>query len=197
MEKWNFIGIDYGSKMAGTTVVAWVEDGAIQLAQSEKKKDADRFLLTKISALQPKAIFLDAPLSLPGVYRGLAGCEDYFYRKADRELNAMSPMFLGGLTARAMKLKAAIRAEIDCEIYETYPSALAIEQEWKSLRYKKEIDQLVLLNKLLSHELELPFDKLPSNWHQFDAAIALLSGKRFFGGNSIIIGDKVEGLIIF
>ena len=103
-------GVDYGSKMAGTTVVAVARERQIDLLQSGRKQDADAWLLETAVAQQPDHIFLDAPLSLPGVYRHLPGRSDYFYREADRELQAMSPMFLGGLTARAMQLHERLRA---------------------------------------------------------------------------------------
>lgn len=43
MESW--LGIDYGSKMRGTTAVACEKDGMLQTALSVKGKDADRWLL--------------------------------------------------------------------------------------------------------------------------------------------------------
>lgn len=38
------MGIDFGAKLAGTTAVAMVRDGALRLWQSEKGKDADSWL---------------------------------------------------------------------------------------------------------------------------------------------------------
>ena len=104
------IGIDYGSKMAGTTVIAYLKSGKLHFAQSQKKKDADLFVENWVAQHQPRAIFLDAPLSLPGVYTEPEAYDDYFYRAGDRLLRAMSPMFLGGLTARAMRLSRRLKA---------------------------------------------------------------------------------------
>jgi predicted nuclease with RNAse H fold len=103
------VGIDYGAKLAGTTVAAWNENGSLHWKCSGKKQDADKWLEEKLLQLRPDLIFMDAPLSLPGVYSGQG--TDYFYREGDRALGAMSPMFLGGLTARAMQLKANLTEE--------------------------------------------------------------------------------------
>lgn len=117
------MGIDFGAKLAGTTAVAMVRDGALRLWQSEKGKDADSWLLYLIAELQPKVIFLDAPLSLPKVYarEAFTTASDFFYRQADREVQAMSPMFIGGLTARAIKLRTQLAAQ-GIAVLETYPS---------------------------------------------------------------------------
>src|SRR5215212_2962102 len=97
-------GVDYGSKLAGTTAIAVLEGNTITVHQSLKKQDADLFLTGLLKKYRPSVVGFDAPLSLPGVYRGMKDKNDYFYRTADRELTCMSPMFLGGLTARAIKL---------------------------------------------------------------------------------------------
>ena len=117
---YEFIGVDYGSKLAGTTAISYLEEGKIRILQSKKKEDADQFLSELILRLSPKSIFIDAPLSLPAAYHNKG--TDYFYRKADRDCKAMSPMFLGGLTARAMKLKAQ---HADRNFIEVYPAMLA------------------------------------------------------------------------
>ena len=120
----NIIGIDYGAKMAGTTVIAHLHDEQLTLTQSVKKQDADKFVLEKVAAIQPTHLFLDAPLSLPGVYRSLPDCDSFFYRKSDQAVQAMSPMFLGGLTARAMQLAHQLQNQ-GLEIIEIYPAKLA------------------------------------------------------------------------
>ena len=62
-------GIDFGSQLAGTTVICREVEGQIALFRSPKGGAADRFLEEHFSALPPCLIGLDAPLSLPGVYR--------------------------------------------------------------------------------------------------------------------------------
>ena len=66
-EKTRLFGIDYGSKLAGTTVIGLLENQIVQLFASQKKKDADQFILQQIKERQPNTIFIDAPLSLPNV----------------------------------------------------------------------------------------------------------------------------------
>ena len=59
------LGIDYGAKLAGTTAVCYEQNGQFHLLQSERKKDADKFIHQTIEKLQPATVFIDAPLSLP------------------------------------------------------------------------------------------------------------------------------------
>ena len=96
-------GVDFGSKLSGQTVVAILDNDIIQVQRSEKGKDADDFLLGVLEATKITLVGIDAPLSLPGLYLGNGS--DYFFREADRDLGAMSPMFLGGLTARAIRIR--------------------------------------------------------------------------------------------
>lgn len=189
-------GADYGSKLAGTTVIAHVEDHKIQFLQSEKKKDADQFLLQRIEALQIKVIFLDAPLSLPGVYRNLPNHDNYFYRKVDTELKAMSPMFLGGLTARAMRLKAELRKS-GVEVIETYPSHLAKSFQLKDFHYKKQKEHLIPCSNHLIQQLDWSYEvPMPQNWHQLDALLAFYSAWRYENGLHQVFGTAGEGEVI-
>lgn len=187
LETFPFIAIDYGSKLAGTTVICFAKNDQLHFLQSEKKKDADAFLIEKIRALNPAKIFLDAPLSLPSVYSGKGG--DFFYRQCDRKVNAMSPMFLGGLTARAMKLRAGFS---HLPFYEIYPAHLVRVLFPKNNFYKKD---LAAFSEILKNELPLNIAQLPANWHQVDAALAWLSGWRFEQQKAILFGDKKEGII--
>ena len=183
------LAIDYGAKFAGTTVLCWAVNDQLHFAQSTKKQDADIFLKKYIAELKPDTVFMDAPLSLPGVYSGDGA--DYFYRQCDREVGAMSPMFLGGLTARAMQLRA-IFSEI--LFYETYPAQLRRTVLPEAIFYKKE--KLGIFCELLKNILPFPFVVQPANWHQVDATLAWLSGWRFINGEVQIYGDKKEGTIV-
>jgi len=111
------VGIDYGNKYAGTTVICYNSRHEIKFVQSSKNADADSFLLNELTYLNPDLIMIDAPLSLPGVYWLSSEYKDHFFRSCDRELRAMSPMFLGGLTARAISL---IKKMNGTEVLETY-----------------------------------------------------------------------------
>lgn len=188
-------GIDYGSKLAGTTVIATLWEGQIHLFQSQKKKDADRFILEWIEQYRPGKIFIDAPLSLPEVYRSPSVDGSYFYRKADRLLSAMSPMFLGGLTARAMQLKAQI-AEKSIETLEVYPKQMAGELLLTETGYKKNREQIPACLEKLQSYLPFPVAQSPANWHQFDALLAFTSGWRYENNEHRSFGDPAEGVII-
>jgi predicted nuclease with RNAse H fold len=192
----NLIGIDYGSKTAGTTVIAFQEEGEVAFLQTTKGLDADNWLLAQLEHLQPSLISLDAPLSLPSVFSGLPG-EDYFYREADRLTGAMSPMFLGGLTARAMRLRKMITTT-QTKVIETYPGYLArFVIGLDPGKYKKDMGYLHLALECL-HEHGFPYTckKTPTNWHQFDALLALYSANRASKGEALIFGTVQEGQII-
>lgn len=180
-EQIKFLGVDYGAKMAGTTSVCYKYGEFLRIEQSEKKKDADLFLSSLIYKLKPEYIFIDAPLSLPGVYTEPEKYNDYFYRKCDREAGAMSPMFLGGLTARAMKLKNSFK-----KIYfvETYPKLRSIKIFGND--YKKV--HIIELNRILRTS-GLKFINEPENMHQIDSVLAWLVGNDFIDGKSHKIGD--------
>jgi predicted nuclease with RNAse H fold len=187
-------GIDYGSKLAGTTAIAFPLAGSIRVVKSKKKQDADAFILRWVEEYAPEQLFIDAPLSLPGVYRHPEQYEDYFYRKADRQLSAMSPMFLGGLTARAMRLRAAMPA---IQVMEVYPGGLARLLALDLSRYKKDKAYLPEAIQALAPFFtgyEFPAE-LPG-WHSFDALLALASGYRFMQARHITYGTAEEGQII-
>jgi predicted nuclease with RNAse H fold len=190
------IGIDYGSKLAGTTVVAFAKKGQLHFAQSEKKKDADAFLRAWIAEAEPKLVFIDAPLSLPGVYTQPSQYNDYFYRAGDRKLRAMSPMFLGGLTARAMQLKAQLEQN-GASVFETYPSQLAKALSLDAARYKKDKTYLAEATAhILSFIPDCTLASSPANWHQVDALLAYCSGWRYQNEQHKCYGELKEGAII-
>lgn len=187
-------GADYGSKLAGTTVLACWEAGRIMLLRSKKGADADAFLLQEITQRRLHTLMLDAPLSLPGVYRALPGCEDYFYRACDRSTGAMSPMFLGGLTARAMRLAAQLRAG-GAAVVESYPAWIARLLGLGGLHYKEgkaPSDGFCAALQALMPEAALP--SLP-DWHSADALLCLLSARRYLCAEAQCAGQAEEGEI--
>jgi len=185
-------GIDYGSKMAGTTVLAWASKRRLNLAQSAKNEDADAFITTRLAELSLSVVFIDAPLSLPSVYRTGSG-DDYFYRSGDRELKAMSPMFLGGLTARAMRLASECQP---IQFVETYPAATVARVLMAPPAYKSDLDEFSkLLRTALRKQCKLDCP-VHENWHQVDATLAWFSGWRHLSGESLSFGHSDEGLII-
>ncbi len=189
-------GIDYGSKMAGTTVLCYNDEDGLVLLTSEKKKSADDFLLHHLNVVKPDIVMFDAPLSLPGAYFGWKDYHNFHYRRCDKALNAMSPMFLGGLTARAMSLKSAVNG--DFPFLETYPGAFmkTFFPEFKA--YKKEQDKLKEALENLRGIFDFPELKTSLNsWHSFDALVCWISGLRYATGEAECIGEKKEGLIYY
>lgn len=162
----------------------------MQFLQSEKKKDADAFIINFVEKHQPQKIFIDAPLSLPAAYYGSG--DDYFYRECDKLTRAMSPMFLGGLTARAMRLKSDLST---VDFFETYPAYLAKNiLDLKESYNKKAKDNSEFLEDL-QNKFSIALDSLPTNWHQVDALLCWLSGWRYDRKDNIEIGTKSEGVI--
>lgn len=195
----DWIGIDYGSKLAGTTVCCQFNGNKFELFQSAKNQDADQFLLA-LCTQHSAPLYIDAPLSLPGVYRNLPGYSDYFYREADKSTKAMSPLFLGGLTARAMQLQAKLSAYTHCT--EVYPAALARSMRLDVLGYKKANENIAICQKHLVQQFDFTSDLQMaasalncSNWHQLDAFLAWCIGWKVEHGLAKQAGTQVEGLI--
>jgi predicted nuclease with RNAse H fold len=192
------VGIDYGSKMAGTTAICYLKEDRLSFSISQKNQDADQFIVDFITQLPSKVgIYLDAPLSLPGVYRGLPSFQDYFYRESDKAVKAMSPMFLGGLTARAMKLTTQLEA-MGHSVFEAYPGAFARNLDLKKQGYKGAKEEIPKVLERLQESYQvliLPTD-LPS-WHEVDALIAFLIGCSHQEGKATVVGNVEEGVIYY
>ncbi len=188
-------GIDYGSKLAGTTSIAFKQNGAICIRACEKKKDADVFILNCAKELRPKTVYIDAPLSLPSVYGGNG--TDYFYRKCDTEVQAMSPMFLGGLTARAMRLKSQLVSTLNIDVFECYPKAYVVKfSELLALYNIKNVASLPsFLETFKLRHLSTSVEC--KTWHQMDSLIAYKIGLNHQSGQAEIKGDPSEGQIIY
>jgi predicted nuclease with RNAse H fold len=180
-------GIDFGAKMAGTTAVCMDDGNELKILQSIKNQDADVFLTDLIAHHLPSLLMIDAPLSLPGVYFGKG--TDFFYRQCDKELQAMSPMFLGGLTARAMRLKENL-SKLNVKILETYPKKIA-ENAAKSFHEQEE--SKIVASVCTTCEMHLK--QIPQSKHAFDAFLAWYAGWRYLNGSAQHAGDSDEGLI--
>ena len=184
-------GIDYGSKLAGTTAICYNQDHQLFVLNSKKKKNADEFIASAIAELKPSAIYLDAPLSIPAAYYGKGS--SFHYRNCDRETSAMSPMFLGGLTARAMSLR---KENEKLPFYECYPSYFVRSIVNAKDHYNKKEgipnDQIL---QLIQNHLDLKIPAIES-YHQLDSVICWLSGMRHIKNEHVALGDEDEGLII-
>lgn len=191
-------GIDYGSKLSGNTVVAVLNINKIYFLRVEENTDADVFIINATAHFKPSIIFIDAPLSLPGILCCKSGFADYHYRQADKELCAMSPMFLGGLTARAMQLRATLQESYNTKVYETCPKAQARNFKLEDLGYKKEKSNLNTCRSFLVEKLN-PALLIDCNdiesWHHLDALLALFGAMRFVSGNALPYGHPKEGIV--
>ncbi|MEL6987103.1 MAG: hypothetical protein AAGK97_04665 [Bacteroidota bacterium] len=184
------IGIDYGSKMAGTTAICFLENNQFKIVQTKLKEDADAFIHAFIKTHEVSLVAMDAPLSLPFAF--FEKGNDYFYRACDRALSAMSPMFLGGLTARAIKLKKEIETS-NLKFIEVYPSirGKVLSKEI----YKKDKLNIEAYLSILKENMTHSFIEEPKNWHQIDAALALMIGLDYQNGKAESHGMPEEGLI--
>lgn len=189
-------GIDFGSKLAGTTAVAVAGQTTIRIFSSKKNQDADEFLMHLIEEKKINKVFIDAPLSIPGVYSGINGKADFFYRACDRELKAMSPMFLGGLTARAMKLCHHWK-NIGIECIEVYPTAFIAKMGEMSGGYKSNSELIGEFSEEIADKIGLPLLHEPGSWHEVDALIALAIGISVEKNQHSISGNPAEGIIIY
>ena len=190
------MGVDFGARTAGTTAVTFLKEGKLHVSSVKKNEDADKWLRNKIDKYDPQFVFIDAPLSLPLIYTRKISNPDYFYRQADRETKAMSPMFLGGLTARAIKLRDEYAFK-KIEFLETYPKKVSeTMMEAFHLKYKEKESMSGYLRKL-EETCGFPFADEPANWHETDAVLAWLGGKRYLNGTAIQLGNPEEGTIIY
>lgn len=193
--KQQIIGIDYGNKFSGTTVICYNHFNQILFLNSSKNADADSFILSEVAQIKPGLIFIDAPLTLPGIYWLGNGYRDYFYRECDKEMQAMSPMFLGGLTARAIKLKHQL-TESGFDVFETYPRRMLDVLYLPVDYYKRRRKDLDWMLDLLMNKTNISFNKKAViSWHHLDALLAFLSGMRYLSGKSITYGNTEEGLV--
>jgi predicted nuclease with RNAse H fold len=188
-------GIGYGNKYAGTTVICYNSAHKVRFIESSRNTDADAFLLTELAYLRPDVIMIDAPLSLPGVFWLGDGYGDHFYRKCDRELKAMSPMLLGGLTARAINLRKCMNG-MGTRMLETYPRKLVEIMGLPDDEYKNDTKDLIPLLGQLVRTLGVRINvQQVTSWHHFDALLAFLSGIRYLENKAKVYGIPEEGMI--
>ncbi len=186
-------GVDFGAKMAGTTAVTLLDGDQLVFMQSAKGKDADQWLVNIVTQYNISKVYIDAPLSLPGAYFGIGN--DYNFRQSDIELNAMSPMFLGGLTARAIKLNATL-SKLQVQCTEVYPGGFIRQNHDLKMLYDKKKLTTILplldqLNGFLPHQLL----EYPQNYHQLDSLICWFIGYKHITGSALSVGNPSEGLI--
>lgn len=199
-------GIDFGARYAGTTVVAFTQTGSspgLQFMAVAKGQDADAALRNffegeaQVAGRQSMLVLIDAPLGLPPGYFADGHIGDLFYRPCDRELGAMSPMFIGGLTARAMALARDLRA-IGFTVLETYPAALARHLELHLYEYKKgDAQTMEACSKVLAEATGLHLPKGIPTWHHFDAMLGYAAAHRYTHGKAYVVGSLEMGCIVY
>ena len=190
-------GISYGSKLSGNTVIAILNINKIYFLDVEENTDADDFIYNAALHFKPNVVFLDAPLSLPARCCGKKG-NDFHFRKADIQLKAISPMFLGGITARAMELKSRLESIGNIQVHETHTKAQACNYKLIEEGYKKSNQNLIACRNTLKEKLStnLFFDCQDiKTWQHLDAFLALFGAMRFVMGRADTFGDAKEGLI--
>jgi len=185
-------GIDYGSQMAGTTRICFNDGDQLHIAASEKKKSADQFILQFFENEEFSIVGLDAPSSLPAAYYKAGS--DFHYREADRAVQAMSPMFLGGLTARAMQL----RAQLQLRCVEVYPGARVRNadalKECYSKKDKQSIPAVIEILERELHPLQLP---ALNDYHDIDSVLAWWIAHDVLEEKAHVAGKPSEGLIYY
>jgi predicted nuclease with RNAse H fold len=191
----SILGIDLGSKNSGNTALCYNHNNALHFIQSRKGEDEFDLIFKTIEKQAIKIICIDAPLSLPGVYFEKNSYKDYFYRECDRLCKAMSPMFIGAFTARAIQLKNLLE-EKNLVVLEVYPKKLVEVLNLKAIYpSKKENNVPNELIEKTKHLLPLAFQKI-NNMHQYDSLLCWLSGYRYLKKEHTVFGNKTEGQII-
>ncbi|MBK7946540.1 MAG: DUF429 domain-containing protein [Flavobacteriales bacterium] len=185
------IGIDFGARYSANTALCRRERGLFVFERINRGDDGDEWLEQRVLELAPRAVYIDAPLSLPGAYYGRGS--DHFYREADRLAGGMSPMFLGGLTARAIRLAERWRKS-GIAVHEAYPSAF-IRRSWEFLELSagKAIPKQAL--RLMAGMCLLPPPD-PKDRHEADAWLCWVIGQRHMQGEAKELGRADEGLIL-
>jgi predicted nuclease with RNAse H fold len=193
--KQRIVGINYGCKYSGTTVICHNTFHEVRFILSPKNSDADEFLLNEIIHIDPDIVLINAPLSLPGVYRHLGGCIDYFFRKCDSEMKASSPMFTGGITARAIGLKRQLNS-FGYQVYETYPRKMVEVLSLPVHIYRQKIADLDSMLDIFMTRASIALNKrLITTWHHFDSLLAFISGLRYMTRQNEVFGKEDEGLV--
>lgn len=185
-----WIGVDFGAKRAGTSAICYQRNTGLVIVQSLKKQDADVFISGYLQKLNPTHVFIDAPLTLPGIYTGIG--DDYFFRDGDKAVGAMSPMFIGGLTARAIKLKDTFP---NIRFMESYPSYLGKYILQNALPMYKKRSKPSAGTEALERISGITMTAEPLNYHQLNAFLCWKTGSRYFSNEALSFGSEQEGLI--
>lgn len=193
---YKFIGLQLGPQRTTPLTIAFEQEGQLLTGSSKAGEDVEKFLLKYLLGGPVKQVFVGAPLSLPAAYFQPKLYNDYLYRACDRELNSDSPMVLGGLTARAIRLKAILEAQ-GIKTYETNTSH-QLKRMALSIAPQAELDvhKTALLARVQEETgLSIPPERI-ERWDQAHALLAFVAGYRYQQGKSEVFGLEKEGFII-
>lgn len=189
------LGIDLGNKGSGNTALCFLNQNQLQFIQPTIKDDELNIILEIIKKHNIHLVCIDAPLTLPAVYYQTPEFNDYMYRQCDKICKAMSPMFVGAFTARAIQLKNILENK-KLQVIEVYPKMLIDTLNLKNYYPKKKDKNIsVALLKKLNSQIQYNFIK-PETLHQLDALLCWQSGFRFINHQHLEFGNKKEGIII-
>ncbi len=156
----------------------------------------DNEILTRIKAVSPQIIAVDAPLSLPPGRQSIEQRTEVHLRECDKELLRRRirffPITLGPmrkLTVRGMNLKGIIESQ-GFRVIEAYPGGaqdvLGIPRKQQGLdKLRKGLKNLGLknLNAQMSD-------------HELDAATCAYIGKLFLENKSVMYGPPEHGIVM-
>lgn len=190
-------GIDFGAQSAGTTAICYGNIGdELIIVRSVKKQSADEMIVDFYSSCPSVSLIgIDAPLSVPTGVRGTG--DQFLFRPCDRQLSAMSPMFLGGLTARALKLQHDLNKIRKSEIIEVYPKALVNKVCHPDIRsiYKSK-DHLNDFVLAIEYQFNIKVKQPLKDWHETDAVLAWISTYRYSIKAHVQFGDESGWIIV-
>lgn len=192
----SILGVDLGGKSNGHTAACYNVGNTLHFVHFGSSKNHHLHIVDVALTQGITQAFIDAPLSLPAVYREISGFEDYHRRICDKLLKGMSPMFLGGFTASAIELASQLKRH-GVEVKEVYPKALVNELDLKgySRKLKREA-VLPLSQEVLNQAQGFVLKEAPAVIHELDALLAWVSGYRYVNGVHKSYGNPKEGLII-
>lgn len=189
------MGIDLGGKSNGNTAACYNENNALHFVHFGTSKNYHQSLVEIINHHLIKSVFIDAPLSLPGVYSGLKGFTDFHKRQCDISLKAMSPMFLGGFTANAMAFNQQLKTQ-GINTVEVYPKALVETLQLKGYSKKLTKKELpAITTQIMAYLANYTLKAMPATLHELDALLTWCSGYRYHRQIHKVYGHPKEGLI--
>ncbi len=189
------LGIDLGNKGSGNTALCFLSKNKLHFKQTQKGEDEFTLILNTIEKYSINLVCIDAPLSLPGVYFDINKFHDYMYRECDKACKAMSPMFVGAFTARAIQLKNLLKLK-NINVIEVYPKKLIETLNLIAYYPKKKENKIPdKLIRKIKKEITYSFTH-PNTPHQLDALLCWYSGFRYLNKKNLKFGNKKEGIII-